>query len=75
MYSYRLIEGTDLIIYKRFEHIYYETRKIISNYLSKGGETIEIADDLELDVSAVSKDTINHSCIFFIYTCIFNYLC
>lgn len=41
---------------KRFEHINYETRKIISNYLSKGKKAIEIADDLGLDISAISKE-------------------
>ncbi|MBQ0035484.1 MAG: hypothetical protein KBT35_01050 [Firmicutes bacterium] len=41
---------------KRFEHINHEMRKIISNYLSKGKKAIEIANDLGLDVSAVSKE-------------------
>lgn len=41
---------------KRFEHINYEMRKIISSSLSKGKKARQIADDLGLDVSAVSKE-------------------
>ena len=41
---------------KRFEHINHEMRKIIASYLTKGKKAIEIANDLGLDVSAVSKE-------------------
>lgn len=41
---------------KRFEHINYEMRKIISSSLSKGKKARQIADDLGLDVSVVSKE-------------------
>lgn len=41
---------------KRFEHINYEMRKIISSCLSKGKKAVEIADDLNIDISAVSKE-------------------
>lgn len=41
---------------KRFEHINYEMRKIISSYLSRNKKAKEIAEDLNLDISAVSKE-------------------
>lgn len=41
---------------KRFEHINYEMRKIISSYLSKNKKAVEIANDLNIDISAVSKE-------------------
>ena len=41
---------------KRFEHINHEMRKIIASYLTKGKKAIEIANDLGLDVSAISKE-------------------
>lgn len=41
---------------KRFEHINHEMRKIIASYLTKGKKVIEIANDLGLDISAVSKE-------------------
>ena len=41
---------------KRFEHINHEMRKIISSSLTKSKKAVEIADDLGLDVSAVSKE-------------------
>jgi len=41
---------------KQFEHINYEMRKIISNGLSKNKKAKEIADDLSIDISAVSKE-------------------
>lgn len=41
---------------KRFEHINYEMRKIISSSLTKNKKAIEIARDLGLDISAISKE-------------------
>lgn len=41
---------------KRFEHINYEMRKIIASYVAKGKKAKEIAEDLCVDISAVSKE-------------------
>ena len=41
---------------KRFEHINYEMRKIIASYVAKGKKAKEIAEDLGIDISAVSKE-------------------
>ena len=41
---------------RKFEHINYEMRKIISSSLTKGKKAIEIANDLNVDVSAISKE-------------------
>ena len=41
---------------KRFEHINYEMRKIIASLLSRNGKATEIANELNLDVSTISKE-------------------
>lgn len=41
---------------KRFEHINYEMRKIIASYVTKGKKAKEIAEELCIDISAVSKE-------------------
>lgn len=41
---------------RNFEHINYEMRKIISSSLTKSKKAKEIADELSVDISAISKE-------------------
>lgn len=41
---------------RKFEHINYEMRKIIASKLTRSYKAKEIADELSIDISAVSKE-------------------